>query len=423
MRQAISGLLFVIFCHKTAQSSERSVITHILENYDRRIRPVHDESQITLVYVQLNIIGLLEVNAPQEYIKLAVSFDHRWHDEFLTWDPLKFNGTKKVRVPADMIWRPDVTVVTAVLEAEYIKEKDDLFLNIFYDGSIYLNFPIVLTNYCAMKTDTFPFDTQVCTITLSSWLYANDEMILEHTGKMRMIEHLNTEWEMFPYESETTDFFTGEVYFKNLHYHQKIKRKSTYYVWVIIVPTFIVTALSIAGIFAPFNNTGEREEKVTLGLTTLLTLAVILSLVTGEMPRATNLPLLGRFILFEISVCVVSMALSLCIMFLHQRSTTRQWPMPQWLMKVAFCNRRDQVHKIFDQATDTELKKCHESEDNHGKLAGICFWQLNKSIIKVNNLLERMEANDDRKNCWTVVFDQAMRSSRQRKTGRPAQRE
>ena len=49
---------------------------------------------------------------------------------------------------------------------------------------------------------------------------------------------------------------------RELRYRQKIKRKPQYYVWVLIVPTFILTALSLAGLYSPFNNAGEREEKV-----------------------------------------------------------------------------------------------------------------------------------------------------------------
>lgn len=50
--------------------------------------------------------------------------------------------------------------------------------------------------------------------------------------------------------------------FRTIQYTLPLKRKSAYYVWVIIAPTFVINALSIAGIFSPFNNEGERSEKV-----------------------------------------------------------------------------------------------------------------------------------------------------------------
>uniref|UniRef100_A0A914XL93 Neurotransmitter-gated ion-channel ligand-binding domain-containing protein n=1 Tax=Plectus sambesii TaxID=2011161 RepID=A0A914XL93_9BILA len=247
-----------------------------------------------LVKIGINLISLLDVNEPQEYIKLAVSCDQRWHDDFLIWDPAKFNGTTSITVPADMVWIPDVTVVSTVLDPEYITEKEYQNVIIIFNGDVSLQFAYVLSNRCEMKTDNFPFDSQECVVKLSSWSFTINKMILEHIDGQRPIQNPNTEWDVFPYTNETTDSYYGSEYpFREIFYRIKIKRKSSYYVWVIITPTFIISALSIAGIFAPFSSTGDREEKVSLGLTTLLTLAVILSLVTGEMPRSTKLPLLG----------------------------------------------------------------------------------------------------------------------------------
>uniref|UniRef100_A0A914W251 Uncharacterized protein n=1 Tax=Plectus sambesii TaxID=2011161 RepID=A0A914W251_9BILA len=316
-----------------------------------------------LVKIGMNIISVLDVNEQQEYIKLTVSFDHRWHDDFLTWDPAKFNGTTSIIVPADIIWMPDVTVTSTVLDTEYIIEKKDLNPEIKYTGDVRLNFGYVLSNRCEMKTDNFPFDSQECVFVMSSWSFTTNKITLEHIGGQRPIQNLNSEWDVFPYTNETTDYYLEpENPRRRIIYRMKIKRKSSYYVWVIIAPTFIISALSIAGMFAPFSNTGDREEKVSLGLTTLLTLAVILSLVTGEMPRSTNLPLLGRFVLFEISICVLSVALSICTMFLHQRATTRQWAVPRWLLYIVLCRRSDRINdgpeiKLPKSEVDSDQKR------------------------------------------------------------------
>jgi hypothetical protein len=73
----------------------------------------------------------------------------------------------------------------------------------------------------------------------------------------------NTVWYISPYENATYEFSYGPGNtIIELHYIQYIRRKSTYYVWVLIAPTFIITALSLAGLYSPFNNEGGREEKV-----------------------------------------------------------------------------------------------------------------------------------------------------------------
>ena len=75
---------------------------------------------------------------------------------------------------------------------------------------------------------------------------------------------MNTVWDIMPYVNHSYEVFGGPQNntYTQVIYRQKIKRKSSYYVWVLIIPTFIITALSLAGLYAPFNNHGDREEKV-----------------------------------------------------------------------------------------------------------------------------------------------------------------
>lgn len=47
-----------------------------------------------------------------------------------------------------------------------------------------------------------------------------------------------------------------------VHYIMSINRRPIYYVTVIVVPTFLISALSILGIFSPGTNDGPRNEKV-----------------------------------------------------------------------------------------------------------------------------------------------------------------
>ncbi len=77
----------------------------------------------------------------------------------------------------------------------------------------------------------------------------------------------NTAWEILPYTTKAVNFtregMAEDGSYRQIQYIVKMRRKPAYYIWVIIVPTYIINALSIAGIFAPCNSAGEREEKVT----------------------------------------------------------------------------------------------------------------------------------------------------------------
>jgi hypothetical protein len=88
----------------------------------------------------------------------------------------------------------------------------------------------------------------------------------------------------------------GKESYAELHYLLGLQRKPEYYVYVLLLPTFLLTSLCIIGSFTPNSNINERNERVTLGLTTLLSMAVILNVVSSEMPIGSlHLPVLGKY--------------------------------------------------------------------------------------------------------------------------------
>lgn len=51
----------------------------------------------------------------------------------------------------------------------------------------------------------------------------------------------------------------------------------------------------MVGFFTPYSSTGENTEKVSLGVTALLSLAIILLMVADKMPATSKvIPLIGR---------------------------------------------------------------------------------------------------------------------------------
>jgi hypothetical protein len=90
---------------------------------------------------------------------------------------------------------------------------------------------------------------------------------------------------------------TTNMTYSDLKYTLGLKRMPAYYMLVLIVPSFLLTSLCIIGIFMPNSSLGERNEKMTLGLTTLLSMAVILNITADAMPKSAGLPLLGESML------------------------------------------------------------------------------------------------------------------------------
>lgn len=108
-----------------------------------------------------------------------------------------------------------------------------------------------------------------------------------------------SEFETVSYTGAEVKTTVGRQSYSELHYSIGLKRRPSYYIYVILIPSYLLTSLCIIGIFTPNSNINERNERVTLGLTTLLSMAVILNIVADQMPKGSQgLPLLGKSIFF-----------------------------------------------------------------------------------------------------------------------------
>lgn len=84
----------------------------------------------------------------------------------------------------------------------------------------------------------------------------------------------NAEWEVLNVTVRHMKFMEEGEYRAEVHYILHLHRRPIYYITVIVAPTFLISALSILGIFSPGANDGPRGEKVSLGLGSLLGMCV-----------------------------------------------------------------------------------------------------------------------------------------------------
>ena len=85
-----------------------------------------------------------------------------------------------------------------------------------------------------------------------------------------------------------------------------MRRKPLFYVFNMILPCLLITLVALLGFYIP----SDSGEKVTMGITTLLSMTVFLMLVAENMPATSDvLPLVGRLC----SVSHLSYSLSLTV--------------------------------------------------------------------------------------------------------------
>ncbi|GAA6074218.1 neuronal acetylcholine receptor subunit beta-2-like isoform X1 [Tachysurus ichikawai] len=87
------SLLYPALC---AEVEER-LINYLLspERYNKLIRPAVNKSQQVTIAIQVSLAQLISVV---------------WTDYRLMWNPDEYEGVKKVRLPSQHIWLPDIVL-------------------------------------------------------------------------------------------------------------------------------------------------------------------------------------------------------------------------------------------------------------------------------------------------------------------------
>ncbi|KHJ87536.1 hypothetical protein OESDEN_12688 [Oesophagostomum dentatum] len=194
----------------------------------------------------------------------------------------------------------------------------------------------------------------------------------------------------------------------------------------LLIPTFVITTVSICGLFIPTNTLGDREEKasylnfpsifprcsisennsgkmdleVNLGLTTLLSSAVILEIVANSMPKASALPLLGNFILAEIFVVAAGVICSVVSLTLHHRANTRKWKPKKWMLKILGMTGSK---KFF-------MSSCRRMDRTAKKTSTLIMrsspWsEFMASLLTLLDYLDEEEVDRLRELAWLKLFD------------------
>ena len=173
-----------------AYKSEEDLLNELLKGYNKWVLPTPSTNYTVKVNFGLSFVQLLSINEKRQVMKANVWLTLVWKDHQLQWDPALHNGItvswrlrcvlkfntfwKVVRLPADVIWKPDVVLLNnadGILDVVY---KPNVVLS--YDGHILWVPPSIYESTCTIDVRHFPFDVQTCRMTFASWTFSADKV-------------------------------------------------------------------------------------------------------------------------------------------------------------------------------------------------------------------------------------------------------
>lgn len=186
---------------------------------------------------------------------------------------------------------------------------------------------------CTIDVTYFPFDQQTCIMKFGSWTFNGDQVSLALYNNKNFVD-LSDYW-----KSGTWDIIEVPAYLNNypvqptetdITFYIVIRRKTLFYTVNLILPTVLISFLCVLVFYLP----AEAGEKVTLGISILLSLVVFLLLVSKILPPTSLvLPLIAKYLLFTFIMNTVSILVTVIIINWNFRGP-RTHRMPPWIRAV-----------------------------------------------------------------------------------------
>ncbi|KAK6751641.1 hypothetical protein RB195_003203 [Necator americanus] len=304
---------------------------------------------------------------------------------------------------------------TIIVDRKSLESKEMLTPNradvrLYHNGAIKVNIPQYVSAICRIQTQSFPFDCQFCAVALASPLLNVDEMIVDATQPPKDSYFAgNAEWYLFNVTVRHMRFVEEGESRVEVHYIFHLQRRPIYYITVIVAPTFLISALSILGIFSPGSSDGPRNEKVSLGLGSLLAMTVLLGIVAGAMPKSNAIPLLGYYILIVILLCAVAVSISMAFLAISRQYIQKdQMPSKRMLRFMLIPESRKRRSTVLTRNSFHNACLDKESIDRPKVPELVLIYNILEEIAESHrNLRRKTEQKMQRKNVqheWAKVF-------------------
>ncbi|XP_033847034.2 neuronal acetylcholine receptor subunit beta-4 [Periophthalmus magnuspinnatus] len=333
MTRTISILVYLfsfIYCSCGADSEER-LMNWLLgkDRYNPLIRPAVNRTERVTVKLQVSLAQLISVNEREQIMTTNVWLTQHWVDYRLAWDPSKYEGIDKLRIPSRHIWLPDIVLYNNA-DGTY---EVTVFTNaiVLYNGSINWLPPAIYKSACKIEVKHFPFDQQNCTLKFRSWTYDHTELDLILKSEVASMDDFTPsgEWDILALPGRRTVNPLDPTYV-DLTYDFIIKRKPLFYTINLIIPCVLITSLAILVFYLP----SDCGEKMTLCISVLLALTVFLLLISKIVPPTSlDVPLIGKYLMFTMVLVTFSIITSVCVLNVHHRSPSTH-TMPAWVKLV-----------------------------------------------------------------------------------------
>ncbi|XP_051559926.1 neuronal acetylcholine receptor subunit alpha-7-like [Myxocyprinus asiaticus] len=317
------------FCIKDSLQGEhqRKLYKELMDNYNRLERPVLNDSAPIVVELGLTLLQIIDVDEKNQVLITNAWLQLSWTDIYLSWNPDNYPGVQTLRFPSNQIWTPDILLYNSADERFDATFHTNVLVNA--SGSCQYIPPGILKSTCYIDVRWFPFDIQKCDLKFGSWTHNGWLLDLQMQAVDISAYIPNGEWDLVGVPGKRNELYyecCKEPY-PDVTFTVTMRRRTLYYGLNLLIPCVLISGLALLVFLLP----ADSGEKISLGITVLLSLTVFMLLVAEIMPATSDsVPLIAQYFASTMMIVGLSVVVTVLVLQFHHHDP-QGGKMPRWV--------------------------------------------------------------------------------------------
>uniref|UniRef100_A0A915C3V0 Neurotransmitter-gated ion-channel ligand-binding domain-containing protein n=1 Tax=Parascaris univalens TaxID=6257 RepID=A0A915C3V0_PARUN len=259
-------LLCCLFGAAEADIYIQQLFENLMMDYNKNVRPVKNASDALIVKFGANLCRLIDVDEVNQVLTTSLWLEIQWTDSKLAWNPEDWGGIKKIHIPSDQIWIPDILLYNNADGEPHISVVSLAMVD--YKGTVIWMPPSIYKSLCPINIQYFPYDVQQCYLKFGGWSHDGQLLDLQpippkmddiietridadgiefqylELGMGLSFYHESAEWDLL---SATSSRYVqiypgccGQEYYIDIRYTIIIRRKALFFTVIIVIPCMLI---------------------------------------------------------------------------------------------------------------------------------------------------------------------------------------
>ncbi|XP_078681756.1 uncharacterized protein LOC144916503 [Branchiostoma floridae x Branchiostoma belcheri] len=258
-------------------------LTLVLVVYSPNLAPETENHTRPVISFNGSIELIVDLEEKKELLVASLVIDFTWQDSRLSWDPKYYHNISSFSVPGSSIWTPTLTLKRNA-DPLYQGLPKDVPVRVSSNGQITWRVETLTTTVCDADPFYFPADTMECAICFSA-SSATEQTIECREGSLCNV--LSTARQEGEWYRKDRFFSKGNT---EACFTVQLERIPLFHIATTVGPCVILVVLMTITFVMPI----DRGDRISFGVTILLSMVVTLVFVTDVLPVKGALPFFGE---------------------------------------------------------------------------------------------------------------------------------